>query len=39
MANPSLHCKLSVVTSMVEAGKVRSTYAARLGATALGLEI
>ena len=36
---PSSHCKLSVVKSLVEAGKVRTTYSARLGVTALGLEL
>jgi motility quorum-sensing regulator/GCU-specific mRNA interferase toxin len=30
------HCKLSVVKAMVEAGKVRTTNAARIGATDLG---
>jgi motility quorum-sensing regulator/GCU-specific mRNA interferase toxin len=32
------HCKLTVVKAMVEAGKVRTTHAARSGADALGLE-
>ncbi len=32
------HCKLSVVKSLVKAGKVRTTYAARAGANALGLD-
>ena len=32
------HCKLAVVKTLVEAGKVRTTHAARVGATALGLE-
>jgi motility quorum-sensing regulator/GCU-specific mRNA interferase toxin len=31
------HCKLAVVKTLVEAGKVRTTHAARVGATALGL--
>ena len=30
------HCKLSVVKALVEAGKVRTTHAARTGATELG---
>ena len=33
------HSKLAVVKTMVEAGKVRTTHAARVGATALGLEL
>ena len=33
------HCKLSVVKALVEAGKVRATQSARLGATQLGLEL
>ena len=32
------HCKLAVVKALAAAGKVRVTHAARLGATALGLE-
>ncbi|MCG2585974.1 type II toxin-antitoxin system MqsR family toxin [Massilia sp. TS11] len=32
------HCKLSVVKSLAKAGKVRTTNAARNGATELGLE-
>lgn len=32
------HCKLVVVKALVEAGKVRTTYAARTGAIELGLE-
>ena len=31
------HCKLSVVKALVEAGKVRTTHAARVGANELGL--
>ena len=31
------HCKLTVVKALVEAGKVRTTHAARSGATELGL--
>ena len=31
------HCKLSVVKALVEAGKVRTTHAARTGANELGL--
>ncbi|PRP68563.1 type II toxin-antitoxin system MqsR family toxin [Chromobacterium amazonense] len=33
------HCKLPVVKALVEAGKVRATQSARLGATALGFEL
>ena len=32
------HCKLAVIQAMIEAGKVRSTKAAREGAVALGLD-
>lgn len=32
------HCKLTVVKSMIEAGKVRTTKTAREGAAALGLD-
>ncbi|WP_269469660.1 type II toxin-antitoxin system MqsR family toxin [Aromatoleum toluolicum] len=32
------HCKLSVVKALVEAGKVRTTHAARAGANELGFE-
>ena len=38
MERPSPHCKLSMVKAFVEAGKVRATHSARLGATALGME-
>jgi motility quorum-sensing regulator / GCU-specific mRNA interferase toxin len=33
------HCKLNVVKALVEAGKVRATHSARLGATGLGFEL
>ena len=33
------HCKLAMVKTFVEDGKVRTTHAARVGATALGLEL
>ena len=33
------HCKVVVVKALAEAGKVRATHAARVGATALGLEL
>ena len=33
------HCKLTAVKSLVEARKVRTTRSARIGATALGLEL
>jgi motility quorum-sensing regulator/GCU-specific mRNA interferase toxin len=39
MEKPTPHCKLTVVKACVEAGKVRVTRSARLGATALGLEL
>jgi len=32
------HCKLTNVKNLVNAGQVRTTSAARLGATALGLD-
>ena len=32
------HCKLSVVKALIEAGKVKTTHAARVGATALGFD-
>ena len=39
MEKPSPHCKLTVVKALIQAGKVRTTHSARLGATALGLEL
>jgi motility quorum-sensing regulator / GCU-specific mRNA interferase toxin len=39
MEKPTPHCKLTVVKAFVEAGKVRATNSARLGASALGLEL
>lgn len=39
MEKSTPHCKLTVVKAFVEAGKVRATHSARLGATALGLEL
>jgi motility quorum-sensing regulator/GCU-specific mRNA interferase toxin len=39
MEKPIPHCKLALVKSLVNAGKVRATHSARLGATALGLEL
>jgi motility quorum-sensing regulator/GCU-specific mRNA interferase toxin len=33
------HCKLTMVKALVEAGKVRTTHAARAGANELGLEL
>jgi motility quorum-sensing regulator/GCU-specific mRNA interferase toxin len=33
------HCKLAVVKALVEAGKVRTTHAARTGANELGFEL
>ena len=38
MEKPTPHCKLSIVKALVEAGKVRTTYAARAGANELGLD-
>jgi motility quorum-sensing regulator/GCU-specific mRNA interferase toxin len=32
------HCKLAQVRTLIEAGKVRTTHAARCGANELGLE-
>ncbi|MGZ8219247.1 type II toxin-antitoxin system MqsR family toxin [Methylomagnum sp.] len=39
MEKPTPHCKLTLVKALVTAGKVRATRSARLGATALGLEL
>ena len=39
MEKATPHCKLTVVKALVEVGKVRTTHSARLGATALGLEL
>lgn len=39
MEKPSPHCKLTVVKALVEVGQVRTTHSARLGATALGLDL
>jgi motility quorum-sensing regulator/GCU-specific mRNA interferase toxin len=33
------HCKLITVKALIEAGKVRTTHAARVGANELGLEL
>lgn len=32
------HCKLTIVKALIEAGKVRTTHAARAGANDLGFE-
>jgi motility quorum-sensing regulator/GCU-specific mRNA interferase toxin len=32
------HCRLPVIKSLIQAGKVRTTHAARTGANALGLD-
>lgn len=32
------HCKLSVVKALIDAGKVRTTHAVRVGADALGFD-
>lgn len=39
MEKGSPHCKLSVVKALVEAGRVRTTHSARLGAVELGLSL
>ena len=39
MEKPTPHCKLTVVKALIRAGRVRATHTARLGATALGLEL
>lgn len=39
MEKPTPHCKLAVVKSLVETGQVRTTQSARLGATAMGLDL
>ena len=39
MEKPTPHCKLAVVKTLIEAGKVRATHSARLGDTALGFEL
>ena len=39
MEKPTPHRKLPVVKALVETGKVRATSSAKLGATALGLEL
>jgi motility quorum-sensing regulator/GCU-specific mRNA interferase toxin len=39
MEKSTPHCKLPVVKALVEAGKVRTTYQAELGAAQMGLSI
>jgi motility quorum-sensing regulator/GCU-specific mRNA interferase toxin len=39
MEKSTPHCKLSITKTLVEAGQVRATHSARLGAAALGLEL
>lgn len=39
MEKKTPHCKLSVVKALLEDGKVRATHSARLGGSALGLEL
>ena len=39
MEKKTPHCKLQVVKALVENGNVRATCSARIGATALGLEL
>jgi motility quorum-sensing regulator/GCU-specific mRNA interferase toxin len=38
MEKNSPHCKLSLIKTMISAGKVRTTHSAREGATALGMD-
>ena len=38
MEKKSPHCKLDLVKTLVEAGAVRTTQSARLGATAMGFD-
>lgn len=39
MEKKTPHCKLSAVKALIEAGKIRTTHAARAGANELGLEL
>ena len=39
MEKRTQHCKLTVVRALVDAGKVRTTHAARVGANELGLAL
>jgi motility quorum-sensing regulator / GCU-specific mRNA interferase toxin len=39
MEKTTAHCKLAVVKALVEAGKTRTTHAARVGATELGFTL
>lgn len=39
MEKSTPHCKLTVIKALINAGKVRATHSARMGATALGLEL
>ena len=39
MEKSTPHCKLAVAQSLVDAGKVRTTHAARAGASELGLAL
>jgi len=38
MEKSTPHCKLSVVKTLIETGKVRTTHTARTGADALGFD-
>jgi len=38
MEKSTPHCRLAAVKAFVEAGQVRATYSARVGAAALGFE-
>ena len=38
MEKPAPHCKLAVVRALIEAGKVRSTQSALVGAAAMGFN-
>jgi motility quorum-sensing regulator / GCU-specific mRNA interferase toxin len=39
MEKSTPHCKLSVIKSMIEAGKVRTTFSALSGAEMLGFDL
>jgi motility quorum-sensing regulator/GCU-specific mRNA interferase toxin len=39
MEKRSPHCQLSIVKALIQQGKVRTTYTALTGASALGLDV
>ncbi|MDD3546101.1 MAG: type II toxin-antitoxin system MqsR family toxin, partial [Kiritimatiellae bacterium] len=39
MEKKTPHCKLHTLKALVDAGKVRTTHTARVGATALGFDL